>query len=270
MRWLALLAPALALVLAVTAAQAAPQRVIHTVKRGETLSSIAARYRTSVGSICRWNAMKRDAILAPGRKIGVPLPPGSRVVTEKRGSAAPSEPAIQRWQDLAKSPGKPGYVVLEGYHGRWEGQLVGSDGNLLLEGRLGVSALLSNGGDQTIDPRLMTLIAKVSDTFGGRKIHLVSGYRPGQRSRHAHGQAIDFQVEGVPNWALRDYLHTLGNVGVGYYPNSYHVHLDVRERFTTWVDLSRPGQRPRYVKSKRTAKRKATAKRGKATAKRKR
>jgi LysM repeat protein len=252
MRWLALLAPALALFLSVAPAEAAHKRVIHTVRRGETLSSIAARYNTSVGSICRWNAIKRDAILSPGRKIGVPLPPGTSVET---AAAAKDAPRVTSWRDLAKAPDKPGWVVLEGYAARWEGQLVGSDGNLVLEGRLGVSALLSNGGDQPIDPNLIALIAKVSDTFGGRKIRVVSGYRPGHRSRHATGQALDFYIDGVPNWAVRDYLLTLGKVGVGYYPNSYHVHLDVRETFTSWVDLSRPGQRARYVKPKRTAKR---------------
>jgi uncharacterized protein YcbK (DUF882 family) len=108
----------------------------------------------------------------------------------------------------------------------------------------------------------MELIAKVSDMFGGRTIRVVSGYRPGHRSKHAHGQALDFFIDGVPNWAVRDYCQTLGSVGVGYYPNSYHVHLDVRERLTTWVDLSRPGKRPRYVKPKRTARgKKSTAKR---------
>jgi LysM repeat protein len=258
MRWLAFLAPALALVLAVSPADATPKRVIHTVRRGETLSSIAAQYRTSVGSICRWNAIKRDAILAPGRKIGVPLPPGSSVQPE----AKPNDtPRATSWRDFAKAPDKSGFVVLGGYSGRFEGQLVDAEGNLLIEGRLRVSALLSNGGDQPIDPRLIALIAQVSDTFGGRRIQLVSGYRPGHRSRHATGQAIDFFIDGVPNWAVRDYLTTLGNVGVGYYPNSYHVHLDVRETFTSWVDLSRPGQRPRYVKPKRAKKGKAKAKR---------
>lgn len=258
MRWLAFLAPALALALATSAADATPKRVIHTVRRGETLSSIAARYRTSVGSICRWNAIKRDAILAPGRKIGVPLPPGQSVQPE---AARTDTPPATSWRDFAKAPDKPGFVVLEGYSGRFEGQLADAAGNLLLEGRLAVSALLSNGGDQPIDPRLIALLAKVSDTFGGRRIKLVSGYRPGHRSRHATGQAIDFFVEGVPNWAVRDFAITLGNVGVGYYPNSYHVHLDVRETFTSWVDLSKPGQRPRYLKPKRAQKSKSKARR---------
>jgi hypothetical protein len=49
----------------------------------------------------------------------------------------------------------------------------------------------------------------------------------------------------VPNAALRDYLRTLPNVGVGYYPNSTHVHLDVREASAYWVDEAGPGEPPR-------------------------
>jgi len=35
-------------------------------------------------------------------------------------------------------------------------------------------------------------------------------------------------------------------VGVGYYPNSTFVHLDVRSLPTYWVDYSKPGEPPRY------------------------
>jgi hypothetical protein len=34
-------------------------------------------------------------------------------------------------------------------------------------------------------------------------------------------------------------------VGVGYYPNSSFVHLDVRETNTYWVDYAGPGEAPR-------------------------
>jgi hypothetical protein len=97
-------------------------------------------------------------------------------------------------------------------------------------------------------------LTKVSDHFGGRTIEIISGYRPYRKgqwtrnSRHNHGKAIDFRVVGVPNAALRDYCGRFERVGVGYYPNSYFVHLDVRKRKTRWVDYSRPGKRPVYAK----------------------
>jgi hypothetical protein len=51
----------------------------------------------------------------------------------------------------------------------------------------------------------------------------------------------------VPNEVLRDYCRTFKSTGVGYYPNSLFVHFDVRQQTTYWVDLSGPGQAPRYV-----------------------
>jgi hypothetical protein len=39
----------------------------------------------------------------------------------------------------------------------------------------------------------------------------------------------------------------LNDVGVGYYPNSTHIHLDVRDKTTYWVDYSFPGERPHYA-----------------------
>jgi len=46
---------------------------------------------------------------------------------------------------------------------------------------------------------------------------------------------------------VRDFCRTLGTVGVGYYPNSSFVHLDVRDVPTYWIDYSGPGQAPRYA-----------------------
>jgi uncharacterized protein YcbK (DUF882 family) len=132
------------------------------------------------------------------------------------------------------------------------GQLIAADGNLCPNAVREVTLLFAprqNGGVTVIDARLLVLIAQVSDTFGGRRIQVVSGYRPGRRSRHSYGQAIDFSIEGVPNAVVRDYLLTLNRrIGVGYYPNAKHVHLDVGEQKAYWIDVSRPGQRPRYIK----------------------
>ena len=47
---------------------------------------------------------------------------------------------------------------------------------------------------------------------------------------------------------LRDYLRrNFQKVGVGYYPNSSFVHLDVRkDRSAFWIDYSGPGERAVY------------------------
>jgi hypothetical protein len=62
------------------------------------------------------------------------------------------------------------------------------------------------------------------------------------------GLACDFRVVGVRNQDLRDYLRRgYEKVGVGYYPNSSFVHLDVRkDRSAFWIDYSGPGERATY------------------------
>jgi hypothetical protein len=117
-----------------------------------------------------------------------------------------------------------------------------------------VLASWRTGGEERIHGRLIRMLVRISDTFGGRPIRVVCGYRdPSHRehtkhSKHHLGRAIDFSIPGVPNEVVRDFLrHTFDGVGVGYYPNSTHVHLDIRERSTYWVDVSRPGEPPRYV-----------------------
>jgi uncharacterized protein YcbK (DUF882 family) len=103
-----------------------------------------------------------------------------------------------------------------------------------------------------IDPRLVSLLAVVSNHFGSRKVEVVSGFRPftptqfNPHSNHMHGKAIDFRVAGVPNEAVRDFCRTLKNTGCGYYPNSVFVHMDVRDQSAFWIDYSKPGEAPRY------------------------
>jgi uncharacterized protein YcbK (DUF882 family) len=115
----------------------------------------------------------------------------------------------------------------------------------------------NDGQQHPIHPRLLRQLAIVSDHFGGRRLHVISAYRPFRRgqwtahSNHNIGHAIDFRVEGVPNRVLRDFCRTLPQTGCGFYPRSVFVHMDVRQESATWVDWSRPGQRPIYGREDR-------------------
>jgi hypothetical protein len=168
-------------------------------------------------------------------------------------------PPNASWKPYRREPWRRGYVSVAGHGKSWSGYLVGADGEVITSARRALSAALCSwrtGKEMLLDEKLMGLIADVSDEFGGRPIRVVSGYRehsyaPG--SKHKSGQAFDFSVPGVPNDALRDFLRTLGDVGVGYYPNSTHVHLDVREQPTYWVDYSAPGGHPMYAYDRRVA-----------------
>jgi uncharacterized protein YcbK (DUF882 family) len=104
-----------------------------------------------------------------------------------------------------------------------------------------------------MNPRLMKLLYQTGKHWPGKRLEVVSGYRhptvaKNPRSPHMQGLACDFRVEGVKAAELRDYLRrAFEKVGVGYYPNSSFVHLDVRkERSAFWIDYSGPGERAVY------------------------
>ena len=104
-----------------------------------------------------------------------------------------------------------------------------------------------------IDPRLPRLLYQTGKNFYGHRIEIISGYRSPKiarnpKSPHKQGLACDFRVAGVSNATLRDYLRrTFSHVGVGYYPNSMFVHLDVRKGPSAfWIDYSGPGEDATY------------------------
>ena len=105
-----------------------------------------------------------------------------------------------------------------------------------------------------MNPRLTRLIYETGRHFPGKRIEVVSGYRDpsvakNPRSPHMRGLATDLRVAGVKNTELRDYLRrTFKQVGIGYYPNSSFVHLDVRKGPSAfWIDYSGPGQGSLYA-----------------------
>ncbi len=109
------------------------------------------------------------------------------------------------------------------------------------------------GRVRVIHPRLLEVLSRVTARWPGRRVEIVSGYRPSTNphagTRHAHGRALDFRVVGVAREALRDFLRSIALLGVGYYPHSVFVHVDIRdasEGSARWTDYSEPGERPRY------------------------
>ena len=146
---------------------------------------------------------------------------------------------------------RAGYLILKGTGRSWSGYAIVKGNRISGHGRRAFQRVLYSwrtGAEHEIDARLIRLLAQVSDKFGGRPLRIASGFREksfARESKHKQGRACDFSVEGMPNEALRDYLHTLEGVGVGYYPNSSFVHLDVRAKTTHWTDHSAPGEGPR-------------------------
>jgi uncharacterized protein YcbK (DUF882 family) len=104
-----------------------------------------------------------------------------------------------------------------------------------------------------MNPRLLHLVFETGRHWPGRRVEVVSGYRhpnvaKNPHSPHMKGLACDFRVVGVKNTELRDYLRrAFPHVGVGYYPNSSFVHLDVRNGPSAfWIDYSGPGENALY------------------------
>jgi Bacterial protein of unknown function (DUF882) len=99
-----------------------------------------------------------------------------------------------------------------------------------------------------VAPRLLDLIYRTMRHFEAPLVHVVSGYRKDRAgSRHTQGRAIDMVIPGVTNEQLAEYVRQFGFVGVGIYPKSGFVHLDVRDRSYFWLDFSMPGERSRSV-----------------------
>lgn len=100
-----------------------------------------------------------------------------------------------------------------------------------------------------IDTSLLDLLHRVNTALGNeRRFEVISGYRSpasnqmlasnssgvAKRSLHMEGKAIDIRLPGVPLADLRRVGLMLHGGGVGYYPRSNFVHLDVG-RVRTWA-----------------------------------
>ncbi|MCB9617253.1 MAG: LysM peptidoglycan-binding domain-containing protein [Sandaracinus sp.] len=218
----------------------------HYVRSGETLSTIARRREISVRDLARANRLSEGATLRVGQRLLLP----GQVAEEERDQAA------ARWG----RPRRPGVVTLvrPATRERLSLRVLDSRGRPRSGPRRQLAWLLRHrrtNAQTPPDTRLLQLLVRISDHFGGRPIHVLSGFRPAgghteESSHHTDGSAIDLRIQGVSNRDLRDFLRTLPEVGVGYYPNSSFVHFDVRRRSAYWVDRSGPGEAPEYVRDR--------------------
>lgn len=212
----------------------------HRVYAGQRLETIAKRYQVSIEALCEANRIHRHDKLKPGQVLVIPgsLPDGglSRIGDDDddRHSSKPT---------------KKGYVDLSTYTTRYRGVVFDRKGKIAPGTVEAISRLFAATGSRPrVDARLIALLADVSEHFGGRPMRVVSGWRDHsyfEDSRHKHSQAVDFSIPGVANTVVRDYVRRFRNCGVGYYPNSSFVHLDVRESAAYWVDYAGPGEAPR-------------------------
>ena len=215
----------------------------HKVYSGQRLESIAKRYQVSLDALCAANGITRHAKLRTGQMLTIPRPGDPISSLDGSGGRKPPRVGLHK-----------GYLDLFTYSGRFHGYALNKKGKVTPAAQTEVSKLFgATGTHPATDPELIRVLTRVSDKFGGRPIRIVSGYRTRsffEDSRHKSSRAVDFSIPGVDNATVRDYLRTLPAVGVGYYPKSSFVHLDVRDTPTYWVDYAGPGERPRSTKAR--------------------
>ncbi len=96
-----------------------------------------------------------------------------------------------------------------------------------------------------IDPRLIDTLRDIAREVDA-PLWLVSGYRAPEHwhdhNFHNRAQAADIRVENMPAWKLRRIARSLGVRGVGFYPTTNMIHIDVRDDPYFWTDWSGPHQ----------------------------
>jgi uncharacterized protein YcbK (DUF882 family) len=201
---------------------------------------------------------KPVAVTPAAAKSGTATPgtkPAAKPAASKLASSSASKPANKKG---AKKPPKNAPVVLlhVNRHDQMALRLRDAQGRPVKGMQRQFNRFLRchhTNAQHAMNPRLMRLLYQTGKHWPGKRLEVVSGYRhptvaKNPRSPHMQGLACDFRVEGVQAAELRDYLRrAFEKVGVGYYPNSSFVHLDVRkERSAFWIDYSGPGERAVY------------------------
>jgi uncharacterized protein YcbK (DUF882 family) len=99
---------------------------------------------------------------------------------------------------------------------------------------------LRTGAETPMDPRLIELLYRISQRTH-QKIQMVSGFRApmfslATLSYHTRGMAADIRIPGMTPLMVRDLARSMGVKGIGYYPVSQFVHVDVRDDRMEWTD----------------------------------
>lgn len=195
--------------------------------------------------------------------VGLLLPLASVAQQRRRPSARPrislsSYRAInQRWHNPTAVPAarftSDGRFVLRlsSLNGLGSAELTPErqDGGFDDAQRAEVARVLGDrrtGSHAPIDRRLIDVIFQIARHFEVGQVNVVSGYRREARnSNHSLGRAADIVLPGVSDEQVAEFARSIGFLGVGVYPVSGFVHVDVRTRSYFWVDRSSPGRTAR-------------------------
>ncbi len=196
-------------------------------------------------------APKQQPAAGKGGAANAPAKP--KVVAMTAGWAPPAYLAmVKKWHEKAPSPpvdgtGRP-KLVLSSINGMGRVELTpltdkGGFSPLDID-RVTHALRSSDGSEHPIDPRLLDAAYALQRHFHAGEVRFLSGYRKPKRlgSNHGYGRALDLVVPGATDHEVAEFARAMGFVGVGIYPTSGFVHLDVRDRSFFWVDRSGPGK----------------------------
>jgi uncharacterized protein YcbK (DUF882 family) len=106
-----------------------------------------------------------------------------------------------------------------------------------------------SGHEFPVERHLLDLLYQIQTHFNAQEIRVISGYRTpvegNGQGNHGRGRAVDFVVPGAQDEDVARFARELGFVGVGLYPISSFVHVDVRPQSYFWTDRSGPGHQSR-------------------------
>jgi uncharacterized protein YcbK (DUF882 family) len=221
------------------------------------LLATASVYPAFAGDDEGMAAEPESAAAAPAADATADAPSGKRASVRKRRGKSRRGPKFSgrvvaeeelRTEPLPRPSGNLEIQSLAHPTDRAKVNIYNKDGSYSLEAIEELNFVLRcrrTDDEKAIDIQLLTWMSLIYDHFGGKPLQIVSAYRNQrkQSSNHAKGRAMDIKIEGVSPKLVRAFAQTLdrGGMGIGLYPRSEFVHIDVRSPPSyRWIDNSPP------------------------------
>lgn len=213
------------------ASQAREEVVVQKTRRNFLQVGLVSAASAAVGTSLKSPKPAIVADLAPSPA----LPPTYAAASEtevRRGTLVPEQPPRRAFVHNLHTGDKLDAVYYE--NGRYVPQALVAAMRVLRDWR--------NGEEHVMDPGLFDVLHGVRDRTGSTQpFQIISGYRSpssnaamherssgvAQHSQHMLGKALDIRVQGVDLDHLHKAALSLGAGGVGLYPVSNFVHVDV-------------------------------------------
>jgi uncharacterized protein YcbK (DUF882 family) len=198
----------------------------YKVKKGDTLASIASKFKRTVSQIANENKIGVNDSLEVGRTLVIP---------DKGASSKGIKVAGREIKPIVFLRVRTGERETLKLYTR-KGEI--NKGSVMRLSRLCREKVTNKV--KRLNFRLVKMIELVAEEFPDKPIEIISGYRAheigGEESQHAFGRALDFRMPGVPPREIFRFCKTLLRSGCGLYTTDGFVHMDAREKSTTWVE----------------------------------